>query len=399
MKILYIWDADYPWDIRVEKICKSLMKNGNDLHIAARNLKYLPEYENSDGLHIHRLKPFRNKRINNAISFPAFFSPMWKSFIDRIIRKNKIKLIIVRDLPLAIAGIWAGKRHKLPVIFDMAEDYVALIKDIWKARKFKGFNLIVRNPYLAKLVEKYSINNFDHILVVIDEAIDLMKKYGVPNDKVTIVSNTPPLSMFNNSIFQMNNFIEQMRKRYTAIYTGGIQMGRGIQVVLDALPVIIKQIPDFLFVIVGDGYAKKHLMELTKEKRLEDYVLWVGWVEHDRIYDYIKASKIGLIPHFVSDHDNTTVPNKLFDFMGCGIPVIASDSIPMKRILEEEKCGLTFRSGDDSDLSRIIVELNNSDNTYGSNGISAVKQKYNWDEDEKRLINVIKSTSHKRNEY
>jgi glycosyltransferase involved in cell wall biosynthesis len=396
MKILYIWDADYPWDVRVDKICKSLVNNGYEVHIAARNLRRSIEYENIDGLNIHRMKTFKNSKVNYALSFPAFFSPFWRWFLDNIIQKNNIELIIVRDLPLAIAGIWAGKRHKIPVIFDMAEDYVALIKDIWKARKFKGFNLIVRNPYLAKLVEKYSINNFDHILVVIDEAIDLIKKCGVPHDKVTIVSNTPPLSIVNNSRFQTNSFIEQMRKRYTAIYIGGIQMGRGIQIVLDALPVIIKEIPDFLFVIVGDGYAKKHLIKLTKENRLEDYVLWVGWVEHDRIYDYIKASKIGLIPHFVSDHDNTTIPNKLFDFMGCGIPVIASDSIPLKRILEEEHCGLTFKSDNASDLIRIIIELYTSENTYGKNGMNAVRMKYNWDEDEKRLINVIKSTTHIR---
>jgi glycosyltransferase involved in cell wall biosynthesis len=394
MKILYIWDADYPWDIRVEKICKSLFKNGHDIHIASRNLKKLTEYEYKDGLHIHRLKKFRNDTINYALSFPAFFSPIWKHFINGIIKGDKVDLIIVRDLPMAIAGIWAGKRHKIPIIFDMAEDYVALINDIWKARKFKGFNLIVRNPYLAKLVEKYSINNFDHILVVIDEAKDLVLKRGGNNERITIVGNTPSIASFNKPEIAINETIQRIESHFSVIYTGGIQMGRGLQVVFEAIPEIIKEIPDFLFVIVGDGYAKKHLMELTKTKRLEDYVLWVGWVKHDRIYDYIKVSKAGLIPHFVSDHDNTTVPNKLFDFMGCGIPVIASDSIPMKRILEEEHCGLTFKSNNASDLIRIIIELYISENTYGKNGMNAVRMKYNWDEDEKRLINVIKSTTH-----
>jgi hypothetical protein len=56
MKILYIWDADYPWDVKVEMICTSLMKNDNEVYIAARNLKKLPEYENMDGLHVYRLK-------------------------------------------------------------------------------------------------------------------------------------------------------------------------------------------------------------------------------------------------------------------------------------------------------------------------------------------------------
>ena len=42
MNILYIWDADYPWDVRVEKICEALNNNGHEVHIASRNLKKLP---------------------------------------------------------------------------------------------------------------------------------------------------------------------------------------------------------------------------------------------------------------------------------------------------------------------------------------------------------------------
>jgi hypothetical protein len=91
MKILYIWDADYPWDVRVEKICTSLMKNDNEVYITARNLKKLPEYENMDCLHVYRLKSYRNNKINYALSFPAFFSPFWKRFIDTIITNYSIQ--------------------------------------------------------------------------------------------------------------------------------------------------------------------------------------------------------------------------------------------------------------------------------------------------------------------
>ena len=393
MKILYIWDADYPWDIRVEKICKSLFNNGHDIHIASRNLKKLTEYEYKDGLHIHRLKRFRNDTINYALSFPAFFSPIWKHFIDGIIKRNKVDLIIVRDLPMAIAGICAGKRHKIPVIFDMAEDYVALIRDIWKARKFTGVNLIVRNPFLAKLVERYAISRFDHVLVVIDEAVDVAVSAGGSPEKVTVVGNTPPLSAFQNSKSANIDDLEWIKKSYSAIYIGGIQMGRGIQVVIDAIHDIVKEIPDFLFVVVGRGYADEQLKKIVEAKKVQKYVCWIGWVDHNNIVPYIKACKIGLIPHFVSDHVNTTVPNKLFDYMGCGLPVVAADSIPMKRILEEEQCGLTFESGNTRDLIKRVMELYHSEIDYGKNGIKAVQWKYNWANDEMRLIDVIRKVN------
>jgi glycosyltransferase involved in cell wall biosynthesis len=389
VKILYIWDSDYPWDVRVEKICMSLMKNGHDVHIAARNLKKLSEYENIDGLHIHRMKRFKNSKVNYALSFPAFFSPFWRWFLDDIIRKNNIELIIVRDLPLAVTGIQAGKRYKIPVIFDMAENYVELIRNIWRERKFRGFNLLVRNPYLARIVERYAFKRFDHVLVVIDEAVDVAVNGGCSPEKVTVVGNTPPLSVFRNNKPAIVDDLELINKRYSAIYTGGIQMGRGIQVVLDAIPDIVKEIPEFLFVIVGRGYADEQLKKWVEAKKVQKYVCWIGWVDHNNIYSYIKASKIGLIPHFVSNHVNTTIPNKLFDYMGYGLSVIATDSIPMKRIMEEEQCGLTFESGNAQDLSKTVIELYRSEIDYGKNGIKAVQQKYNWEDDKKRLLEVI----------
>ncbi len=389
MNILYIWDSDYPWDVRVEKICTTLSTNGHKVHIAARNLKKLPECEISNGIAIHRIKAYQNDRINYALSFPVFFSPIWSRFLDRVIIENAIDIIIVRDLPMAIAGIWAGKRHKIPMIFDMAEDYVAMIWDIWRARKFQGLNFFVRNPYLAKLVERYAFKHADHILVVVEEARDfVIKRSGQPG-KITIVGNTPPLEAFIGTPPVSNDILDKIRCRFSVIYTGGIQMGRGIQVIFDAIPEIVKEIPEFLIVIVGDGYATPILKEKIRENNIQHYVLWVGWVDHKNIFDYIRACKIGIIPHFVTDHVNTTIPNKIFDYMGLGLPIIASEAIPMKRILEKEDCGFTFRSGDSMDLARVVKKAYQSDIEKGENGVNAVKRDYNWGEDTRRLLSVI----------
>jgi glycosyltransferase involved in cell wall biosynthesis len=389
MRILYIWDADYPWDVRVEKICNSLKDHGHEAHIAARNLKKLPEIEELDGVFIHRLKPRWNDRLNYMLSFPAFFSPVWKAFIDNIIQEYRIDLIIVRDLPMSVAGIWAGKRKGIPVIFDMAEDYVAMLWDIWKERNFQGLNLFVRNPYLAKYIERYTLKKSDYIIVVVDEAKELVIKRGGNPEKISVVSNTPTIESFNTPDVQIDNVMQMISDHYSLIYTGGMQMGRGIQIVLEAIPELIKKIPNLLFVAIGDGYALEQFKRRMAERKLQDYVLWLGWTDHEKIYDYLKVSSVGVIPHFTSEHVNTTIPNKIFDYMGSGLPVVSSDSIPIKRILDQEKCGVVFRSGDTNDLIRAVLRVYQSDTDWGSNGIKAVKNRYIWTEDEKRLLKVI----------
>jgi glycosyltransferase involved in cell wall biosynthesis len=392
MRILYIWDADYPWDVRVEKICKSLVSHGHEVHIAARNLRKASTYEVVDGFHVHRLKPRTNDRLNYALSFPLFFSPIWHYLLRQIIRDHDIELIIVRDLPLAIAGIWSGRRSRIPVIFDMAEDYVAMVRVMWDYGKFDGVNLIVRNPYVAKLVEQYTLRRVDHTLVVVEEMLEVVARGGGDPARVTIVGNTPRLREFSSSN-PGGKGLQQMRQRFSAIYTGGLEEGRGIRLVLDAIPLIVREVPDFLFVVVGDGGTRPGFMRLAAEKGIKDHVSWIGWVEHDRIFDYIRSCHIGIIPHHVTPHVDTTIPNKLFDYMACGVPVIASDARPMKRVIEQERAGMTFCSGDPVDLARAVLQVRDGAPDYGANGMAAVRERYNWSNDERRLLEAVLRTA------
>ncbi|MBC8440646.1 MAG: glycosyltransferase family 4 protein [Deltaproteobacteria bacterium] len=392
MNILYIWDADYPWDIRVDKITSSLRSVGYNVHIAARNLKGLPKKNEVNGIFIHRLRSYENQRINYFLSFPFFFNPFWLRLLNKIVKENAIELIIVRDLPLAPAGIIIAKIFSLPVIFDMAENYVAFLKEMRMHSKIIGLNLLVRNPFLAKLVEIYVFANTDHSFVVVEEAKNILINAGVNINRISIVSNTPLMSLLENheKIHIDNVHGELIRNRYSAIYAGGLQKGRGLQTVFEAMPAIIEKIPDFLFVIIGDGYSVDFFKEMVQKKGIEGYVLWVGWVEHNDLYAYIKDSKIGLIPHFVSEHVNTTIPNKLFDYMAMELPVIVTDAVPLARIVQEEKCGFSYKSGDSSDLQRAIVKLHGAELSFGMNGKRAIKRKYNWERDEKELLCAIK---------
>jgi glycosyltransferase involved in cell wall biosynthesis len=83
------------------------------------------------------------------------------------------------------------------------------------------------------------------------------------------------------------------------------------------------------------------------------------------------------------------MPNKIYDFMGAGIPVVASDSKPMSRLLTSESCGATFRSGDPVDLSRAILQMHDEGPTMGRAGIKAVKDMYNWEKDKSQLLEVV----------
>jgi len=105
MRIALIWKNDYPWDIRVEKMGRSLLSCGHEIHIIASNNKKEKTHEKLDGLFIHRLKTFKRSTINKIVSTPFFLNPFWVLPIYRVCKKYKVDIIIVRDLPLVLCGI------------------------------------------------------------------------------------------------------------------------------------------------------------------------------------------------------------------------------------------------------------------------------------------------------
>lgn len=395
MRILYLWGKDYPWDVRTEKICLALHHQGHDVHLTARNLRRRPELERVDGLVVHRLAPRTSHALNELLSFPFFASPLWNGLIQRVVAEERIELIIVRDLPLALSGLKAARRFGLPAVLDMAEDYVAMLWDIWRYKRVLGPNLVVRNPLLARIVERAALPKFDHVLIVTEEARQVVARAGADPERTTVVGNTPSLALAHRAPKPPPE-AELLRQRFCLVYTGSITNMRGLDTVLAALPAIAERVPEVLCVVIGSGYAATRFKDEVRRRGLEGLVHAPGWVDHDRLYDYLSLCRVGIIPHYVTPHVETTLPNKLFDYMLCGLAVAATEAAPLKRIVAECGCGQTFRSADPADCARAVIELSRDPQRYGQHGREAVLKRYNWEEDEKRLAAVIESLAASR---
>src|SRR5687767_6350017 len=192
--ICHVWDGDYPWDVRVEKISRALGRE-HEVHLVCRNAARRPTYELRDALHIHRLPAMRwlPRRLHAAANFPAFFNPLWIHAIWRTVRRQRASVILVRDLPLALSAVLVGRALGVPVIFDMAENYPAMIQDVWDAGRTRVGDRLVRNPWLVRFIERLVVRLVDHILVVVDESRDRLAAMGVPAAKMSVVMNTPSL--------------------------------------------------------------------------------------------------------------------------------------------------------------------------------------------------------------
>src|SRR5690606_4428317 len=110
--------------------------------------------------------------------------------IESVGRRVGADVLIVRDLPLCPTAIGVGRRLGVPVVLDMAENYPAMMRDIWTAGRHKPWDVAVRNPRLVSLIEQWCLPRLDRILVVVEESGDRLESLGVPSDRIVVVSNT-----------------------------------------------------------------------------------------------------------------------------------------------------------------------------------------------------------------
>ena len=392
MIVCHVWDADYPWDVRVEKICDSLLKK-HEVHLVCRNSKRRARYEYAQGLHIHRLPclPERFGGLNGLIGFPAFFNPLWIYEIWKTVRRTKADVIVVRDLPLAWTALGVGRLLGLPVVLDMAENYPAMIQDIWDYQGFSVVNFLVRNPSLIRLVERVSVRRCDHVLAVVEESRTRLMSLGVDSARTSLVINTPTSGRWVESTCVRGADIVRDPRSLTVLYLGLLEWARGIETAIRAIPLVRKRLPHVKLVIVGSGRHEADFKQVVAQLGLQDSVQFLGWLDYTKAIEVIKECDIGLVPHHATESWNTTIPNKLFDYMSMGKPVIVSNAKPTKRIVQEEKCGKVFEEQNAEDLSRAILELENEfvRKEMGRNGREAVATKYNWAVDEERLLKAL----------
>lgn len=399
MIICHIWDADYPWDVRVEKICGSLVKR-HEVHLVCRNSKRRTKYECVERLQIHRLPflPERFGKLNNLIGFPAFVNPLWIYQIWRTLSQTKAELIIVRDLPLALSAIGIGRFMRVPVVIDMAENYPAMIQDLWDRNGFSILNFLVRNPRIIRLVERLCARLCDHIVVVVEESRERLISLGVPTTKVSLVMNTPPSDRCVQLPTVSNGLVSRGPNSLNLVYLGLLEWARGIETAIRAIPLVRERIPGVRLLIVGSGRHEDDFRALVERLQLDEFVQFLGWLDYSTAIRVIGESDIGLVPHHATESWNTTIPNKLFDYMSMSKPVIVSNAKPVERIVREERCGVVFKEKDANDLARAILSLTHPAirEEMGRHGKDAVSRTYNWAVDEKRLFQALEAAVQRR---
>ena len=403
MNICMVLDSYFPPDIRVEKEARALISAGHKIYLLSLGKTGLPVVENINSINvIHVFPPFPPSasflnRVWNFIWFNVFFDrPIWRKTLENIIKQYEIEIIHVHDLPMVKTATSVAKRFNIPITADLHENYPEAMK-AWRKVKMtlmsKLFNLI--SPiWRWKRLERSVLQHVDKIITVVDEAKNhYINDCGIPPKNITVVMNAEDLEEFGNLEID-ESLVTKYKNNFVISYIGGFGPHRGIGTAIKAMPDVVEEIPDAKLLLVGGKGSEEYeeeLRELCKELKVENNVVFTGWVDFSLVPSYIVLSDICLVPHHASGHTNTTVPHKLFQYMVMKTPVIVTNCKPLERIVEECDCGIVVPSGDYDKMAEAVIRLYR-DKEYaeklGENGRRAVEERYNWENEAKKLCEV-----------
>jgi glycosyltransferase involved in cell wall biosynthesis len=399
VNVLYVYQGDWPRNAtRPVKQTRALAAAGHRVHLLSGNPKGKPRLTTEEWLTVERLPSFGSPRLHRIFGFPVFVNPVWVMSILRAARRCHADCMIVVDLPIAAAAVAVGQLLGIPVHFDVADVYPVGMRDSriehpgWVGR-------VTRNPAIAEAIERWVVRRVATVFVVSEEIRQRFVGLGMAAERVVMVGNTPENLAELALSYPVPRDIADWAGRPLMLFVGNLLPSRGLPDAVRATELVAREFPDFGFVIVGDGREEPVLRAMIAEKHLEQRVRLVGWKPMDEHPPYYANAAIGVLPFRRTEHISITLANKLFDYMGASLPVLASDLPSMRRVLTESDAGILVPPSDPAALARGIATLLSDPELrtrLGRAGRHAAETKYAWSDDRRRFIDAIESARRHR---
>jgi glycosyltransferase involved in cell wall biosynthesis len=246
--------------------------------------------------------------------------------------------------------------------------------------KASGIKLLQRK--IEKMINGKTLRTGTKILVSnIDTQKIINNEYSVKLEKISVIPNGVDLRLFNSINRKNPNKI---------VFAGAMYYHRGLDVLLEAIPKVIKRIPDAKFVLLGSGTEMNKLKKIVLENKLEKSVEFKGWIKREEIPKNISDASIGIGPLRLTDVTSRALPIKVLEYMAVSLPIIAQKGTLPEDVLQNEKNGYFIENS--NDLAEKIILLLDQPKKVESMGIQSSKmvQKFSWNNVVKNIIEETK---------
>lgn len=386
MKIAVLLHSSIKNDYRVLKTVETLSSE-HDIDIY-----YIGKSTDHEGVKINNTQFFAIAHKNDLLTLflrHSLFCYEFKYIYHYIISQGiQYDIIWANDLPTLSPGYLLAKRMRSKLFFDSHEIYTETLNQFFPRNK-KGIKSLIFSSFIKLMrwhgrhIEGRIIPHVN-LLITVNQSLSQFFNKNYDVKKTLVLMNLPRLKDTKKT-----EKIDFRRKfnwpdsSKIIIYQGALNEGRGLHLLIRVMNELAE---DYKLIIIGDGTIKTKLIKLTKELNILEKVVFIGRVELNDLPSYTKGADIGInLLESFNLSKKLASPNKLFEYIHAGIPVVASKTKENVKVVEKYKVG---RCCDNriEDIKDSILEVINND--YGTSLIRA-KKRYNWEAQENLLLKAI----------
>ena len=309
--------------------------------------------------------PFRTKRFSmlfkRSVLFYAFFNI--RLFIYLLF--HRFDILVANDLDTLLPNFLASRIKRCKLVYDSHEYFTGVpeiqdrhfVKSVWKS------------------IERLLFPKLKNVITVCDSIADLY--YTEYHIKPVVVRNCSPLA--GEIIPLSRRELGISEDNLLLILQGtGINTDRGGEELIEAINIT----PDVSLMIVGTGDNLETIREKVKSYDLEDRIKFIPKCRWKTLIRFTAAADAGLsLDKSTNINYLCSLPNKLFDYLSAGIPVIATNLPELSNIINKYHCGILITAAYPDEISKAICALRDSNKLLSElkqNSVIASKS-MNWE--------------------
>ena len=359
---------DLATDQRVQKVAQTLLNMGFEVLLVGRLLKGslpVPHYKH------HRMKLFFTK----GVAFYAAYH--FRLFLFLLFKKADI--LVANDLDTLLPNYLISKIKGLPLVYD-SHEYYTEVPELQGNPTKKKIWLGVEQFIFPKLKKVFTVNA--SIAKIYEE------KYKV---KLNVLRNVPRKShlQLDSKATLRKQLNLPPDKKIIIMQGSGINVSRGGEEAVEAMQFV----ENTLLYIIGAGDAISLLKQMVIDLKLQDTVIFIAKLPYRELLNYTACADAGL----TLDKDNNlnyrySLPNKLFDYFACGLPVIASKLVEIEKIHHQFPFGILLTEVTAQSVAAAIrsVDVNAPEYQAWLINIKKASELLCWENEEKIIEEVYR---------
>ena len=356
MKILYFYQyfstSKGSWGTRVHEFTQEWVKESNIEVKVVTSLYYKSDLKSSkfrdsqqfDGVNVEVL----GIKVNNKDSFVhrlySFIAYALFSSVYALFGKYDVAIASSGPITVGIPGLIAKWIRRKKLVFE--------VRDLWPQGAIELG--IIKNPLLIKWAyqfEKFCYRSADLIVTLSPEMKDeVLGK--LPQKKVISITNAANIELFSSLVnLDLTHYVLEPQK--FALYAGNIGKVNNVEWMLEAAKLLTDAKSEIKIVFIGDGQLKSYL-EGRKESENIDNLVFLPLMPKTELVGFIQNAMVSLVPLANTPVLATSSPNKLFESLAAGVPVVITTQGWMREFVETESVGVYVNPDSSEDLYEVL---------------------------------------------